>query len=129
VRYYAGDKGEAAVPFHKAVELASQELKVNPRNAEVLGDLASYYAMLGERDRALMALEKSLQSEHNDKDLIFNAADVYNQLGETGLALEWLAKAVHAGYSVEKFRNTPNFRNLVGNPQYDELIRKGSLTG
>ena len=28
-----------------------------------------------------------------------DAAAVYNQLGETGLAIEWLAKMVQAGYT------------------------------
>jgi eukaryotic-like serine/threonine-protein kinase len=121
-RYYAGAKNLAAEAFHKAVDLAMQELKVNPQDADVLGDLAAYYAMLGDRERALTALEKSLRYKHNNKDLIFNAADVYNQLGYTGLALEWLSKAVHAGYSVEKFRDSPSFSNLAGNPRYQELI-------
>ena len=127
-RYYAGAKNEAAEAFHKALELASHELKVNPQDADVLGDLAAYYAMLGDRERALTALEKSLQYEHNNKDLIFNAADVYNQLGDTGLALEWLAKALHAGYSAQKFRDSPGFSNLVGNPRYEQLIREAQAS-
>ena len=121
-RYYAGKPGPAAQAFHKAVELASKELTVNPRDADVSGDLATYYAMLGDRPHALAALEKSLQGQRNNKDLIFNAADVYNQLGDTGLALEWLAKAVHAGYPVEKFKDMPGFSNLAGNPRFQELI-------
>jgi eukaryotic-like serine/threonine-protein kinase len=121
-RYYGGAKTEATGSFRKAIELAGHELNVNPRDADVLGDLANYYAMLGDRKQSLSALEKSLQYERNSKELIFNAADVYNQLGETGLALEWLAKAVNAGYSVDKFQNTAAFSNLAGNPRYQELI-------
>jgi eukaryotic-like serine/threonine-protein kinase len=121
-RYYSGAREEAKPAFHKAAELAERELSVNPRDPEVLGDLAAYDAMLGERQRALFYLEQSLEHARNDKDLIFNAADVYNQLGETGLALEWLAKAVHAGYPVDKFKDLPVFSNLASNPQYQALV-------
>lgn len=123
-RYYAGAQEEAKSAFHKATELAERELSVNPHDAEVLGDLAAYYSMMGERQRALAYLEQSLEYARNDKDLIFNAADVYNQLGETGLALEWLAKAVHAGYPVSKFKDLPGFSNLASNPQYQALVAK-----
>src|SRR5262249_55155590 len=107
----------------KAIELALKQLEVNPRDANVFGDLASYYSMLGKKEQALAALEKSLQYDRNNKDLIFNAADVYNQTGDTGLALEWLSKAIHAGYSIDKFRDTPAFSNLTDNPRYQELIK------
>lgn len=126
--YYAGARNEAAKAFHRAVDLASQELKVNPQDADVLGDIATYYAMLGDRERALTSLGQSLRHEQNNKDLIFNAADVYNQLGDTGLALEWLTKAVHAGYSVQKFRDSPSFSNLASNPQYERLIHEGEAS-
>lgn len=123
-RYYAGAREEAKAAFHKAAELAERELSVNPHDPEVLGDLAAYYSMLGDRRRALSSLEQSLEYARNDKDLIFNAADVYNQLGETGLALEWLAKAVHAGYPVAKFKDLPGFTNLSSNPQYQALLAR-----
>lgn len=123
-RYYSGAEEEATIAFRKAAALANRELSVNPHDAEVLGDLAAYHAMLGDRKQALSYLEKSLEYSHNDKDLVFNAADVYNQLGETGLALEWLAKAVHAGYPVAKFKDLPGFTNLASNPQYQALVAR-----
>lgn len=124
-RYYSGAKEEAKAAFRRAAALAERELSVNPHDAEVLGDLAAYYSMLGDRKQALSYLEQSLQYGHHDKELVFNAADVYNQLGETGLALEWLAKAVHAGYPVAKFKDLPGFSNLASNPQYQALLAKG----
>jgi len=127
-RYYSGAQEDAKAAFSKAADLARQELSVNPRDADVLGDLAAYYAMLGERQQALAYLDRSLQYERSNKDLIFNAADVYNQLGETGLALEWLAKAVHAGYPVDKFKDMPAFSNLASNTQYQALIQKAQAT-
>jgi len=44
-------------------------------------------------------------------------------LGETGLAVEWLAKAVHAGYAVDKIRSMHEFDNLAGTPGYQQLMK------
>ena len=49
---------------------------------------------------------------------------VYNQLGETGLTLEWMTKAVQAGYSASKFRDSIAFHNLVDNPRYQDIVAK-----
>jgi hypothetical protein len=80
--------------------------------------------MLDDRKQALMYLEKSLQYGQGEKELLASAAGVYNQLAETGLALEWMTKAIRAGYSASKFRDSIAFHNLVDNPQYQEIAGK-----
>jgi serine/threonine protein kinase/tetratricopeptide (TPR) repeat protein len=128
-QYFGSARNESALTFHKAIELASTDLKVNPNDSDVLSDIAQYYSMLGDRVRALNYLQRALQYGHGEKQLLFSAAEVYNQLGETGPALEWLTKAVQAGYSISRIRDLPSFQNLVDNPQYQQLLsqNKGSL--
>jgi eukaryotic-like serine/threonine-protein kinase len=121
--YYSGKKDQAVAPHRKAVELALQELKVNPRDPVVLSALAGYYSMLDDRKHALLYLEQALQYGHNDKEILIDAAGVYNQLGETGLAIEWLGKAVQAGYTADKIRTDPEFANLVNTPGYQQLMK------
>jgi len=47
----------------------------------------------------------------------------YNRLGETGPALEWLRKAVQAGYSLTTVRESPDLDNLRNNPRYQALVQ------
>jgi serine/threonine-protein kinase len=122
-QYYGGDTASAMETYRKAVALAGPRLKVNPRDAGVLGDLASYYSMLGDRKQALSYLDRSLQLGPGDKDLLLNAAVVYNQLHETGTALEWLSKALAAGYSRSVVATGAPFDNLHDNPQYQALMQ------
>jgi len=122
--YYGGDTAPAMEAYHKAIALAEQQLKVNPRDAAVLGDLASYYSMLGDRKQALSYLDRSLQLGPGDKDLLLNAAVVYNQLHETGVALEWLSKALAAGYSRSVVATGAPFDNLHDNPRYQALMQQ-----
>jgi tetratricopeptide (TPR) repeat protein len=121
--YYSGKKDQAIVPFRKAVELALEDLKVNPRDPVVLSALAGYYSMLGDRPRALLYLGQALQYGHNNKEILTDAAGVYNQLGETGLAIEWLGKAVQAGSAPDQIRNDPQFANLANTPGYQQLMK------
>jgi tetratricopeptide (TPR) repeat protein/TolB-like protein len=122
--YYGGDTPAAMESYRKAIPLAEQRLKVNPRDAGVLGDLASYYSMLGDRKQALSYLDRSLQLGPGDKDLLLNAAVVYNQLRETGTALEWLSKALAAGYSRSVVATGAPFDNLHENPRYQALMQQ-----
>jgi eukaryotic-like serine/threonine-protein kinase len=122
-RYYAGKKNESMEPYHKAADLALEELKVNPRDPVVLSALAGYYSMLADRTHSLLYLGQALQYGHNDKEILIDAAGVYDQLGETGLAIEWLAKAVQAGYTADKIRGDPEFANLADTPGFQQLMK------
>jgi tetratricopeptide (TPR) repeat protein len=120
--YYGGNKSAATESYRKAIALAEEKLKTNPRDTVVLNDLANYWAMLGDRSRALDYLDRSLVGTQ-DKELLFQAALVYNQLHETGTALEWLSKALAAGYSKSVVSKTPNLDNLHDNPRYQALMQ------
>ena len=122
---YSGAKDKARVSYDKAIELAAEELKVNPHDAEIMSDLAIYYATIDNKEQALSYLGQALQYGHSEKEIMACAAQVYNQLGETGLALEWMSKAIDAGYSARKFQDLVAFQNLVDNPRYQEIVGKG----
>jgi tetratricopeptide (TPR) repeat protein len=123
-QYYGGDAAAAAPSYNKAISMAEQQLKINPRDAGVLGDLADYHSMLGHREQALSYLDRSMALGHGDKDLLLNAAVVYNQLRETGPALEFLGKALAAGYSRSVVATGAPFDNLHSNPQYQALMQQ-----
>jgi serine/threonine-protein kinase len=121
--YGSGAKDKSVAPLRKAVGLTEEELKVNPRDPDVLSSLANYSAMLGDRKAAQLYIGQALQYGHNDKSILMDAASVYNHLGEGGLAIEWLAKAVQAGYAPDRIRSLHEFDNLADNPGYQQLLK------
>ena len=121
--YYGGNQSSAFEAYKKAISMAEQRLRTNPRDSEVLSDLAGYCSMLGDRRRALDYLDRSLVGK-NDKELLFQAAMVYNQFRETGTALEWLTKALAAGYSKSVVTKAPAMDNLHDNPRYQALMQQ-----
>jgi hypothetical protein len=54
---------------------------------------------------------------------MFNAALLYNELHQTGPALEWLRKALAAGYSPSVVTKAPALDNLHSNPRYQQLMQ------
>jgi len=121
--YFSGSQQSAADAYKKALLLAEQQLKLNPRDSYTLASVAYYHAMLGDRTQALDALNRALQSGQGDKELLFKAAQVYNQLRETGPAVEFLGKAFAAGYSRSVVAAVANFDNLHDNPRYRALMQ------
>jgi len=127
-RKYLSQKSEAAAAYRKALELAGEELKVNPHDSDVLSSQAVYYSNLGDREHALRYLQECLKYGSNDKDILLDAAAVYNNLGDTGVAVEWLGKAVQAGYAANRINDLPEFRNLRGNPGYQQLVASSQFS-
>lgn len=124
--YYGGDRAQANSDYRKAIALAEAQLKASPNDAAVLGDLAGYYSMIGDAFQAIDLLNRSLAINHTDKELMFNAALLYNQLRQTGPALEWLGKALAAGYAPSVVAKAPALDNLHANPRYQQLMQRSA---
>jgi serine/threonine-protein kinase len=118
-----GKRGESARAYRQAIEIAREDIRINPRDSQSYGILAICQAMLKERKPALEALHRGLQVSPDDPFLLFDAAIVYNQLGESEEALEWLKKSVAAGYPPSRVRDSPNFEAMRTQPQFQELLR------
>jgi tetratricopeptide (TPR) repeat protein len=122
--YWSPDeRPKAKAAYQKAIDLALKLVTVNPRDASVLGYLAQYYAMIGQRTQALAYIHQALEITPSNPDLLETAATVFNQCGDKEQAFTYLQKAVAAGYSKSLLRDTPNFDNLRDLPGFKELIR------
>ncbi|HEX4067621.1 MAG TPA: tetratricopeptide repeat protein [Acidobacteriaceae bacterium] len=125
--HFSNQQARAIDAYKKQLPLLQDQLKVNPRDAALQGEIAACYGALGDKTQATDHLALSLSLGRDNKDLLFNAAVVYNDLGETGDALEWLHKSLLAGYSASIVRDSPEFDNLRGNPQFQQLLSQASV--
>jgi serine/threonine protein kinase/Tfp pilus assembly protein PilF len=115
-------RAEAVIAYNKAVELAKARLEVNPRDASTLAYSADYLAMLGQEQSAREKMERALAITSTDSDVLFRAAILYNHNGDTAQTLDFLSKAVKAGYSKTVIRDMPDFEHLKGEMRFRELI-------
>ena len=122
--YWLPEKRALAVEtYRKAITLANERLNVNPRDTYVLGNLAKYHAMLDEKNAATSHLQKALALAPGDPKLLFTAALVHSRFGESSQGLEWLAKAVKAGFSPAAAQDDPVFENLRASPKFQQIVR------
>ncbi|MFZ1947033.1 MAG: protein kinase [bacterium] len=123
--YWTPDEREkAGAIFSVAVSLAEKELLKNPDDAAVLADLASYNSMMGNREQALAYLGRALSRGIAGTDLIFRAAETYEQLGRRDLALEWVGKAIASGCSPALVERYPGLKDLRSDPRFDRLRQR-----
>jgi tetratricopeptide (TPR) repeat protein len=115
-------KADAAAGFKTAISLAEQELQVNPKDTRVLGNLADYYSMVGDKVSALKYLRRALSLDPDDPAVRYNAAQVYEQLGEHDAAVQWLMKALNAGYPPTMVRDSPAMDSLRSDPRVKSLL-------
>jgi serine/threonine-protein kinase len=121
--YLDGERQKSVEAFKRAIALAQQQLALNPRDPQLLKYLANYHAMIGDREAAQQYLDLELKLGKFDKDSLFDAAVIANRFGETGEAIEWLAKSLRAGFSPKLVLLQPDLDNLHGDPRFQELLR------
>jgi serine/threonine protein kinase/tetratricopeptide (TPR) repeat protein len=114
---------EALAAYRKAILFAEQQLQVNSRDAGLLGDLADYYSMLGDKSRAEEYITRALSYAPDNASVSFKAAQVYVQLGDSNRAVELLRKALAAGYSRTIVRDSPVMDPLRPDPRMQEMLR------
>jgi tetratricopeptide (TPR) repeat protein len=117
-----GQRQSSFDTYRKAISLADDRLKVNPRAADVLASVALYHAMLGDKKVALDSLHRALAIAPDDPEGLYSAAKIYMQLGMIDQGLDYLRKAIKAGYSVYWPRDDPEFGTVSSDPRFLRLF-------
>jgi tetratricopeptide (TPR) repeat protein len=123
--YWApGERPKAAGAFQQAIALGEQARQVNPRQADLLAQLADSYAMVGRSREAREAAAALERLEPQDAAVLLTLAGAYEQLGDRDAALKWLEKALAAGYQRERIERSPSLAELRKDARYVRLIAK-----
>jgi len=123
-RMIPGDANKANMTYKEAISLAEKQLKVNPKDSDVLSSLALYYSRIGDAKRAREYLSEALEASPNDVDVLRIACLVHLEAGEQRESLGWLEKAVHAGYPREQLTANPELASLRSQPEFIRLTGK-----
>src|SRR5450432_884257 len=122
--YWApGERDRAPETYRHAIALATERLRVNPRNAEVLSDLALYHAMLLEKGPALELLQCALQLRPSEPVIQLEAAKVQVQFGQYPAAIAALQRSRKLGTSAFVVRDDPEFHVLASDVHYQSVAR------
>ncbi len=118
-----GKETEETDAYRKAIALGDEKLRINARDAILLGYLGSFHSQLKEKGPAMGCLRRGLAIAPGDPEVRYLAAVVHNQLGDSDQALVWLEKALAAGFSPSIARDSPVFDNLRSRPRFQKLFQ------
>ena len=101
--------------YQKAITLAESALAIYPEAFAVWGNLASYYAGLGDQE-ARGAIERALALRSDDVYVIYDAAVVTARLNEHSEAGRLLDQLQAMGYSESLITSDANFDVALSTP-------------
>jgi tetratricopeptide (TPR) repeat protein len=118
-----GTRHKARAPLERAVSLAEELLKVNPRDAELIADLADAHAMLGHPERARSLSKRALALAPDVSEILYMAAGIDEATGRRDAALEKIERALAAGYPRWEIERNPSLAALREDPRFAEVLR------
>ncbi|HET9839845.1 MAG TPA: tetratricopeptide repeat protein [Candidatus Angelobacter sp.] len=117
-----GHKAKAAAAYARTIEVAKQQLSVNPGDVRALYLGAVGWARVGRRREALAWAAKALALDSEDSAVLYNVACLYAVLGRTEDALKCLRKVVRSGWRKEWIKNDPDLDSLRDNREFQRLL-------
>jgi serine/threonine protein kinase/tetratricopeptide (TPR) repeat protein len=123
-RWSAGTDSRAAGAYDQAIKLAQDELRLNPANAGVRARLAECLAKQGRSAEAASELTKALATDSSNVGIMYRAAIVENARGDTEKAVNWLRKAIRAGYDRNEVERDPEFALLRDSNSYKQAFAR-----
>ena len=109
----------------QAIKVVRKHLDFNPDDARALYLGAITLIEEKEIDEGVLWLEKSISINPNDISVLYNAACLYSLMDKKEVALNYLDKAIKAGFAsrnwldndsdLDNIRNHPRFKTIVNN--------------
>jgi len=119
-----GRRSEALAVFRRCAEMAEENRKIDPSDEYVLIDLAAFYAILGDDQRARNLVDKVLSIAGDNLNIMYQAGHVYEQLGERDTALDYVGDAVTAGYPAAEIEGDPFMQKLTEDVRFRRLVEQ-----
>ncbi|HEY6971358.1 MAG TPA: tetratricopeptide repeat protein, partial [Candidatus Angelobacter sp.] len=127
-QWAGNDPGEMTKDYQKAIELASEQMKITPDDPFLVTNVSSSYAALRDNIHALPLMRKALRLAPQNPDVVASVAESYELLGNRDEALKLIDKALQLGYSADYARKTPELRVLRKDPRAPQQIREPAST-
>jgi len=123
--YWApGERPKATAAYRKSVDLAETSRLQSPRKTQILASLADSYSVLGQRSKALEAIAAIERLEAHDPGTLFTVANAFEQMGDRDHALQWMGRAVAAGYSRADIDRSPWLTAFRKDKRFDQSMKK-----
>jgi serine/threonine-protein kinase len=121
--YWAGTRDKATPAYQHGADLLAAQIKISPRDPNLMVELALCDSMLGKRKEAADFVRRAHSLSPSDPQILFRSAEVYEQNGDHEAALNSLEQAIRQGYSISDIQHDPTFQGLREQRRYKELVQ------
>ncbi len=119
-RYWSpGEREQAEDAYERALQLA-EEREERP-DGDMTARMAVWTAMLGRPEEALALSRGAVEMAPQSPSVLMKAARVCDQLGDPASAVDWIEKALTAGYQIEHLLADPTFDDLRDHPEFERI--------
>jgi tetratricopeptide (TPR) repeat protein len=124
--HYVHGSDKAQEAYQQAIQRGEEQRTINPRDAELLCNLAGYYLAVGEEQKAHEYVTEALKRAPENLEVLFHAGHLFESSGDRERALQLLDKALELGYPKAHVEEAPWLRELREDPRFEELLQKYS---
>lgn len=114
---------KAAEARRREIPLLEQTIQQHPRDAEPYAQLANLFAEEGQKEKAIANMRSALALAPNDPRVLNLGADTYEKLGNRKQAIEYLGKAIRAGYTKDELIADPELQDAMSDPAVKALLK------
>lgn len=119
-----GGHEEAMKAYRRAIELAEVQKMKTPDDAQLLADLADYYAEAGDAEKSPPLARKALVLSPTDPYVLYTTGDAYELLGQRAKAIDLIARALTKGFRTNEFERSPELAGLRGDLEFQNALKK-----
>jgi len=120
-RWTPGNEDKAKDAYRTAMGMIRGELGAKPNDADLRSRLALCLAKIGEKKEAL-AEAAAVEGLDRTASVLSRLVSVYEICGQRRQALDTMAAALKAGYSMEEFGRDPELLELRKDPGFHKLV-------
>jgi serine/threonine-protein kinase len=120
-RWTPGHEDKAKEAYRTAIQMIRKESSGKPNDADLRSRLALCLAKSGDMTQAL-AEARAVETLDRTAPVLSRLVSVYEICGQRRQALDTMAAALKAGYSVDEFRRDPELLELRKDPGFLKLV-------
>jgi serine/threonine-protein kinase len=112
------DKGKEGKAWDREIVLLEQVVRDTPRDAVAQSNLGLLYAKKKLREKAIPRIQSALALAPDDPNVLENAGQGYEDLGDRAQALQYIEKSLQKGYALADLKNVPDLQGLISDPSF-----------
>jgi serine/threonine protein kinase/tetratricopeptide (TPR) repeat protein len=115
---WLNEKDRAAAAMDKELALLEPAAKNQPGDASLQSALAVLYASQKQQGKALLALQNALALAPTDTQILSDAAEMYERLGDRDKALKYAGMSLGKGYPLQRLKDNPAMQGLLADSNF-----------